>query len=69
MRKENKAENRPAVGETLKFMLKTVRREKPSLFLIYALQFVVQFVPQMVQIILPKFLIDELVLILGGSPA
>ena len=69
MRKENKAENRPAVGETLKFMLKTVRREKPSLFLIYALQFVVQFVPQMVQIILPKFLIDELVLILGGAPA
>lgn len=57
------------VSETLMFMLKTVRREKPSLFFIYLLKFAAEFVPTMFAIILPKFLIDELVLIIGGEPA
>lgn len=57
------------VSETLMFMLKTVRREKPSIFFIYLLKFAAEFVPTMFAIILPKFLIDELVLIIGGEPA
>ena len=57
------------VSETLMFMLKTVRREKPSLFFIYLVKFAAEFVPTMFAIILPKFLIDELVLIIGGEPA
>ncbi|MBQ5333256.1 MAG: ABC transporter ATP-binding protein [Oscillospiraceae bacterium] len=56
------------VGETLKFMLKTVRREKPSVFFLYLLAFVTDFAAKMSAIILPKFLIDELVLIIGGEP-
>lgn len=57
------------VGETLIFMLKTVKREKPLLFWMYILKFAAEFVPTMFAIILPKFLIDELVLIIGGEPA
>ena len=57
------------VGETLLFMLKTVRREKPSFFFIYMLKFAAEFVPTMFAIILPKYLIDELVLIMVGEPA
>ncbi len=57
------------VGETLLFMLKTVRREKPSFFFIYMLKFAAEFVPTMFEIILPKYLIDELVLIMVGEPA
>lgn len=53
--------------ETLAFMLKLVWREKPSLLWIYALQFVIQFVPRMADIILPKFLIDELVMIISDN--
>ncbi|MGN0667443.1 MAG: ABC transporter ATP-binding protein [Huintestinicola sp.] len=60
--------NNNTVGETLMFMLKTVKREKPSLFFIYLLKFAAEFVPTMLAIILPKFLIDELVLIIGGEP-
>ncbi|MGN1135553.1 MAG: ABC transporter ATP-binding protein [Oscillospiraceae bacterium] len=63
-----KAKNN-TVGETLMFMLKTVKREKPLLFWMYILKFAVEFVPTMFAIILPKFLIDELVLIIGGEPA
>ncbi|MGN0632243.1 MAG: ABC transporter ATP-binding protein [Oscillospiraceae bacterium] len=55
------------VGETLKFMLKTVRSEKPSLFFMYLLKFTAEFVPTMLAIILPKFLIDELVQVIGGE--
>lgn len=58
----------PIVGETLLFMLKTVRKENPALFLIYLLKFLADFIPTMFEIILPKFLIDELVLIIGGEP-
>ncbi len=63
-----KEKQQPVVGETLRFMLKTVRKEKPSLFFVYALQFVAQLALHTVGILLPKFLIDELVLIIGGAP-
>lgn len=63
-----KEKQQPVVGETLRFMLKTVRKEKPSLFFVYALQFVAQIALHTDGILLPKFLIDELVLIIGGAP-
>ena len=56
------------VGETLMFMLKTVRKEKPSVFFLFLLAFVTELAAKMSAIILPKFLIDELVLIIGGEP-
>ncbi|MGN0552660.1 MAG: ABC transporter ATP-binding protein [Oscillospiraceae bacterium] len=57
------------VRETLRFMLKTVRREKPLLYWMYLLKFATEFIQTMFNIILPKFLIDELVLMIGGEPA
>ncbi len=63
-----KEKRQPVVGETLRFMLRTVRKEKPSLFFVYALQFTAQLALQAVGILLPKFLIDELVLIIDGAP-
>jgi len=63
-----KEKQQPVVGETLRFMINTVRKEKPSLFFVYALQFVAQIALHTVGILLPKFLIDELVLIIGGAP-
>lgn len=68
MRKKNTAKEN-IVGETLLFMLKTARREKPCLFLMYLLKFAAEFVPAMLAVILPKFLIDELVLVIGGEAA
>lgn len=56
------------VGKTLMFMLKTVRREKPSLFAVYIIKFAAEFIPTMFAIILPKYLTEELVFILGGAP-
>lgn len=56
------------VGETLMFMLKTVRKEKPSVFFLFLLAFVTELAANLSAIILPKFLIDELVLIIGGEP-
>jgi len=68
MHKQNSVKEN-IVGETLLFMLKTVRREKPCLFLMYLLKFASEFVPTMFAIILPKYLIDELVLVIGGASA
>lgn len=67
MLKGKKEKKQPVVGETLRFMLKTVRKEKPSLFVWYVVQFAAQLALQAVGILLPKFLIDELVLIIGGA--
>lgn len=67
MLKNKKEKQEPVVSETLRFMLNTVRKEKPSLFFAYALQYVAQLALQMVGILMPKFLIDELVLIIGGA--
>lgn len=57
------------VGETLLFMLKTVRREKPSLFFLYLLSFITDFTATMTSVILPKFLIDELACMISGKEA
>lgn len=57
------------VGETLLFMLKTVRREKPSLFFLYLLSFTTDFTATMTSVILPKFLIDELACMISGMEA
>lgn len=55
--------------DTLIFMLKTAKKEKPLLFFIYLIKFIAEVVPGMFAIILPKFLIDEIVKIIGGEPA
>ena len=54
--------------KTLKFMLRVAWQEKPSLFLVYILLFFAELIIKVKDILLPKFLIDELMLIIGGAP-
>lgn len=62
-------EDRLAIKRTLKFMVSVAWKERPSLFVVYALLFVAQLIQKAQIVILPKFLIDELMLIVGGAPA
>ena len=55
MRKEKEKKILP----TLKFMLKTAVKNKPQLFIAYALQVVVSFSQTMVNIISSKYLVDD----------
>lgn len=63
-----KAKKEPTVKKTLSFMLKTAWKEKPSLFFAYLGLFLLEFVSTMKNVLLPKFLIDELILVMDGAP-
>lgn len=62
-------ESRRVVRRVLGFMLKIAWKERPSLFLTYAASFVAQCLQKVQIVILPKILMDELMLILEGGPA
>lgn len=64
-----KKEKKSVTGETLRFMLKLIRREKPSLFALYLVRIVVTFCNSMLNVVMPKFVIDEVAAILGGGDA
>ncbi len=49
-------------------MLRVAWKERPALFLVYLLLFVAELLLKAKDILLPKFLIDELMLIIGGAP-
>ncbi len=67
--KEKKVkQNGKIVRRVLSFMLRTAWKERPSLFVVYVILFVAQMIQKVQVIILPKFLIDELMLIVGGAP-
>ncbi len=61
------ANKEPVCRKTLGFMIKTAWQKKPSLFLLYFIRLICEFVQKMQVVILPKFLIDELMLIIGGA--
>ncbi len=54
---------------TLKYMLKTAWKAKKSVFFIYLLDFIGMALGDLKLILLPKLIVDELVLIKGGAPA
>lgn len=62
-----KKANRQILRKTLSFMLKTAWKERPVLFLIYVVQFLTTLFQKFTGILLPKFLIDELMLVAGGA--
>lgn len=64
-----KENNHDMTKRVLPFMIKTAWREKPSLFLLYGLNLFAGVLSKIVQILLPKFLIDELVLLYEGASA
>ena len=53
--------------ETLKFAFKTAWKERPSVFLVYVIKLVSQFVSKMQNAVMAKLIIDELVLVIGGG--
>lgn len=65
--RRNKKKREPIVRRTLSFMLKTAWKEKKSLYLAYVGMFVAEFITTMKNVLLPKFLIDELVLVIEGA--
>lgn len=65
---DKKTKKQRITGRTLRFMLRVAWKERPSLFLVYLLLFVAEFLLKAKDILLPKFLIDELMLIIGGAP-
>ncbi len=67
--KKTAKEDRQVIKRTLKFMVSVAWKERPSLFVVYAILFVAQLIQKAQVVILPKFLIDELMLIVGGAPA
>ena len=67
--KKTATEDRQAIKRTLKFMVSVAWKERPSLFVVYAILFVAQLIQKAQAVSLPKFLIDELMLIVGGAPA
>lgn len=62
-----KQKKAPVVRRTLAFMLKIAWREKPSLFIAYLGLFLGEFVSALKKVLLPKFLIDELMLVIEGA--
>lgn len=69
MLKSDKTQRLPITRDTLKFMFRLVWREKPHLFILYFMDIVFEVSMKMIEIILPKFIIDEVAAILGGGAA
>lgn len=67
-KKTEKQKKEPVVRRTLAFMLKIAWQEKPSLFIVYLGLFLGEFVSTLKKVLLPKFLVDELVLVMEGAP-
>lgn len=65
--KKEKKEKNPVTWETLLFFLKLTRHKKSSLFILYALNFLVVFGYGFIDVIMPKFVIDEVAALIGGG--
>lgn len=55
--------------KTIFFMIKTAWKEKPSLFLLYGINLFADILDKVRTVLIPKFLLDELVLLLNGGNA
>lgn len=53
--------------ETLRFVFRTAWKERPSVFLVYAMRFASEFVSKMLNAVMAKLIIDELVLLISGG--
>ena len=65
--KKEKKEKNHITRETLLFMIKLVWREKPSLFILYILTIILGFAYEIIEVIMPKFIIDEAAAVIGGG--
>lgn len=53
--------------ETISFMLKTAWKEKPQIMVLYSIRLMGDILEKVQSVLLPKFIIDELVLVLSGA--
>ena len=67
--KKEKKEKISVTWETLLFMLKLVKEKKPSLFIVYSISILVGFSYGFIDVIMPKFVIDEAAAVIGGGGA
>jgi len=68
-KKAEAREQRRNIYRTIRFMLRTTVKEKPMLFVVYVINIVSAIIQKFLEILVPKFLIDELMLIINGAPA
>jgi len=59
--------NKNSIGRVIKYMLKTAKEQKPVLFFTYFIDLFVEVLRKVQTIVLPKFIIDELVAIYNGA--
>ncbi len=64
---KQKKDKKPITRETLKFMIKLVWKEKPYLFFLYILDIVLVASMNLLGVIMPKFIMDEVAALLGGG--
>ncbi len=69
MSKKNKEKKPPVVRKTLTFMIKVAKEGKKGVFWFYALDFLGNALGELKNLLLPKLLVDELVLISQGASA
>lgn len=65
--KKEKIENPHVIGKTLSYMLKTAWKEAKGLYAMYALQFIAEALGELKNLLLPKLLVDELILVIDGG--
>ena len=59
--------NTYGIGKTLGFMLKTAWQQRPTLYLVYLVKLLAECLQKVQYILLPKFLLDELALLVSGE--
>ena len=67
MREKKKEKKQKTVLPTLKFMFGVMMKEKPWFILIYAFMGLAAVASKVAEIVIPKFIIDELVAMTGGD--
>lgn len=65
---KSKEPRKPITRETLKFMLKLAWKEKPHLYFLYLLDILLTVPINLLGVIMPKFIIDEIAALLSGGP-
>lgn len=65
--KQAAKESRKTIKRVLKYMAKVVWKERPSLYFVYSIMLIAQIIQKTQIVVMPKFLIDELVLVAEGG--
>ena len=67
MANKKKEKRPPVVSKTLFYMLRVIRKKAKGLYALYVLKFIGSALGEVQRLLLPKLLIDELVLVIDGA--